>query len=284
LLDPAERLWARTRDWQPEAAEQVALLLKGQVLFGEEVTACLRSASRLMKFRTGLGWGSTQATAEALDAVSLLLPRLPAELPLKSVRITIGGKEVLKLTKPDELKAGVFRARQTGVLPDALEIGLEVEGGAAAYYTIEAAGTQRQDKVEPIGDTIKVNRTFETLAGQPLAGKVAVGQVLAVRLRVTLERPCSYVLIEDRRPAGCEFAENHLYGKAAAGLANVEFRDDRVCAFAAALPAGRHEFVYYLRAETPGVSQVLPGCAYPMYEDKVRGETGAARVEIGPRP
>src|SRR5262249_28386657 len=144
----------------------------------------------------------------------------------------------------------------------------------------EAPGTQRQDKVEPIGDAIKVSRTFETLDGRPVAGPMTVGRTLAVRLAVVLDRPREYVLIEDRRPAGCEFGDTQFHGKAAAGLANVEFRDDRVCAFAAALPAGRHEFVYYLRAETPGLSQVLPGRAYPMYDDKVRGETGAARLEI----
>ena len=46
------------------------------------------------------------------------------------------------------------------------------------------------------------------------------------------------------------------------------------------LPAGRHEFVYALRAETAGTGHVLPGCVYPMYEDKVRGETGADTVEV----
>jgi hypothetical protein len=40
--------------------------------------------------------------------------------------------------------------------------------------------------------------------------------------------------------------------------------------------------VYYLRAETPGSYHILPGCVYPMYADKVRGETGAARLDIDP--
>jgi alpha-2-macroglobulin len=283
LSDAAKRLWAAARDWQPETAEETALLLKAQVAFAEPMTACHRSAARLMKRRTGLGWENTQATANALDALSLLIPLLTAETPLKSVRIAVADREALNLSKPDELKSPGFRVRLSGEqLPnqDPLEITLNAEGGAAVYYTVEASGTQRLDKVAPIGDVIKVSRTFETLDGLPLAGNMTQGQTLAVRLRVLLEKPCSYLLVEDRRPAGCEFADDHLHGKDAAGLANVEFRDDRVCAFAAFLPAGQHEFVYYLRAETAGVSQVLPGRAYPMYEDKVRGETGAARLEI----
>lgn len=285
LADVAERLWKPARAWQPEEAEDIARLLKAQVLFGEPLPVCLRSAGRLMKLRSGLGFGSTQATAAALDALSMLIPALAAEPPLKSVRVTAGGKVMLNLSRPEELKEQLFRVRLIGdrlPIQEALEITVAAEGGASVFYTIEASGTQRQDRVEPIGGAIKVSRTFETLTGQPLTRKVTVGQTLAVRLRVTLERPCNYVLIEDRRPAGCEFADAHLHGKDAAGLANVEFRDDRVCAFAASLPAGLHEFVYYLRAETPGLSQVLPGYVYPMYQDKVRGETGAARLEIEP--
>ncbi len=90
----------------------------------------------------------------------------------------------------------------------------------------------------------------------------------------------NYLIIEDRRPAGCEFAADRLDGSAAGGAAHVEFRDDRVCAFFTHLDAGRHELVYYLRAETPGVSHVLPGCAYPMYDEKTRGETGSAILTI----
>jgi hypothetical protein len=284
LEDVAARLWARTRDWQPEADEEIALLLKAQVTFGEPLAACQRSAGRLMKLRTGLGWGSTQATAAALDALSLLIALSGKDSAAKSLRVKIVGAEALNLLKPKDGDE-VFRAHLTGdrlARQDPAEFELVNEGGGSLYYTVEAVGTQRQDKVEPIGDAIKVSRTFETVAGQPLAGPVPLGQTVAVRLRVVLEKPFGYVLIEDRRPAGCEFADDHLHGKNAAGLATMEFRDDRVCAFASSLPAGRHEFVYYLRAETPGVSQVLPGCVYPMYQDRVRGETGAARLEVEP--
>lgn len=285
LSDVATRLWAATRDWQPDTAEEIALLLKVQVTFGDPLTASHRSAARLMKLRTGLGWENTQATAAALDALSLLIPQTAAEGTVKAVHIKIAGREVLNLTQPEDLQASVYRARLSGErLPvqDPLEIELVAEAGTPLYYTIEAPGTQRQDKVEPLGDAIRVTRTFETVDGRLLPEKLTAGQTLAVRVSVVLDKPREYVLIEDRCPAGCEFADTHLYGKDASRLVNVEFRDDRFCAFATSLPAGRHELVYFLRAETPGLSQVLPGCVYPMYQDKVRGETGAGRLEIVP--
>ena len=88
------------------------------------------------------------------------------------------------------------------------------------------------------------------------------------------------MIVEDRRPAACEFADEQLDGPAAASAVNVEFRDDRVAAFFTSLPAGKHELIYYLRAEHRGMSNVLPGVAYPMYNDRLRGETGALRVEV----
>ncbi len=75
------------------------------------------------------------------------------------------------------------------------------------YYTVVASGTQRLDKVEPVGKEVKVTRRLETLDGKPLEGPVGVGQVFAVRLTVELEKPQGYVIVQDRRPANCEYAD-----------------------------------------------------------------------------
>jgi uncharacterized protein YfaS (alpha-2-macroglobulin family) len=129
---------------------------------------------------------------------------------------------------------------------------------------------------------VQLRRRLETVDGKAFAGPLKVGQVIAVRLTLDLQAAEDYLLIEDYRPAGCEFAGDDLEEPTARRprAANVEFRDDRVCAFFGHLSAGHHELVYYLRAETPGHSRVLPGCAYPMYAPHVRGETGADRLEI----
>jgi uncharacterized protein YfaS (alpha-2-macroglobulin family) len=163
---------------------------------------------------------------------------------------------------------------------DGLEIVLEADSDEPVRYALRTGGTQRLDRLEPEGKRIRVRRHIETLDGKPLAGSLTVGQVVAVRLEVELEQDEHYVIIEDRRPAGCEYADERIAGPSAASAAHVEFRDDRVCVFHTALRAGRHEMVYYLRAETPGVSHLLPGCVYPMYEEKTRGETGSARLEV----
>jgi len=111
---------------------------------------------------------------------------------------------------------------------------------------------------------------------------VKVGRAVAVHVTVELAEAQQYVIVEDRRPTGMEFAHDRLLGPAASRAANVEFRDDRVCAFFTDLPAGKHELVYVLRAETPWTGHVLPGAAYPMYKETVRGETAAARLTVVP--
>jgi uncharacterized protein YfaS (alpha-2-macroglobulin family) len=283
LNERAERLWAGVRDWRPDATEQVALKLSAGLAFGAPLEECQAEAARLTALRTGLGWESTAATSAAIDALSGMMGYLAGKSAAKSVRVAAGGKVVLDVTDAADLKKLVFRTRLAGDrLPagDGLEIELTADCDEPVFYTVVASGVQRLDKVEPIGKEIKVSRRLETLSGKPLEGRVRVGDVIAVRLTVDLEAAQDYVLLEERRPAGCEFADERIVRQDAAVPAHVEFRDDRVCVFYGALSAGRHEIVYYLRAETPGVSHVLPACAYPMYHPTIRGETDSARVEV----
>jgi uncharacterized protein YfaS (alpha-2-macroglobulin family) len=125
-----------------------------------------------------------------------------------------------------------------------------------------------------------LERRVETLDGEALKGPLKIGQVVRVRLRLDLADPQRFLMIEDRRPSLCEFADDALAGRSAKFAVNQEFRDDRVCVFLTSLDAGSHEILYYLRAETPGTCSVLPGCAYPMYEPATRGGTAGSKVEV----
>jgi uncharacterized protein YfaS (alpha-2-macroglobulin family) len=289
LESQGEALAAVASAWQAENTEQVSLKLSTQIAFGESLSRCQQSSRRLLERQTGLQWENTQATAAAIDALCQMLRHVTAGTSARKVQVSVGGRVVLDLPPPEELAKLVYRVSlPAGRVPAeaALPIDVVCDCAGPVSCTVTAAGTQRLDKIEPIGSEIKMERRLETLDGQPVTGPVRAGEVIAVRLRIDLTRPQEYVLIEDRLPAGCEFADERLApaGKPEAGkLAHVEFRDDRVCAFAGSLAAGRHEFVYYLRAETPGTSHILPGVVYPMYSDRTRGETGAAHLEITDR-
>jgi hypothetical protein len=280
--DRSEKLWSLARTMRSASAEETALLLNAMLVFGEERTVRHQTAASLLKLRHGLAWDNTVSTAAALEALTLFVKESRTEPVPTAVRIAIADAKVLTLTTAEELKPCVYRAhlRENLSAKEDAEIVLEMDGGATAFYTIEATGVQTFDAIPPVGDALKITRSYETLDGKPLDAKITAGQSFAVRVRVELAEARNYLLIEDRRPAGCEFADDRLHGTLTADLAHVEFRDDRVCAFATSLAAGKHEFVYYLRAETPGVFHVLPGRVCGMYQDAERGETGENRLEI----
>jgi uncharacterized protein YfaS (alpha-2-macroglobulin family) len=289
LRELGARLYARLREWEAAATEELAMKLTLQIAFGAPLEQCRATVARLLARRNGHYWESTRATSWAIEALSQMLRYDPAPPKAKRIVVTVGDKTVLELTRPDELAAAVCRVHlQRGEMPcgDGLPIGMFVDSDDAVNFALNASGIQRLDTLEPEGTTIKFTRSLQdATAGVPPAGaapvsRLKLGEVVAVRLVLELAEPQQYLIVEDRRPAGCEFADEQLDGPAAASIANVEFRDDRVAAFFTSLPAGKHELIYYLRAEHRGASHVLPGAAYPMYHDRLRGETGAMRLEI----
>jgi len=220
-----------------------------------------------------------------ITALADMLGTLSDEAPARRVKVTLGGRTVLDLTDAKELSKLVYRIRVSSEqLPrkEGAGIELEADSDGPLFFTVTASGTQRLDRTEASGTVLRMERRFESLDGKPLKGKLKVGQVFAVRLLIDAGNSQSYVLVEDRRPGGCEFADERIDRTDRIRPANIEFRDDRFCLFAGSLPAGRHEVVYFLRAETAGVSHVLPGELYPMYEYGLRGESGSDVLEIVP--
>jgi uncharacterized protein YfaS (alpha-2-macroglobulin family) len=281
LNEPAERLWASVRNWQPDNTEGFALKLNVQMAFGAPLPESRETARRLLARRVGLGWESTLATSRAIDGLSRLLAYETARSQVKRISVTVGGKALLELKTPEELNKLVYRLHLTN-LPagEALAIDLTAEADTLIPYTVVASGVQRLDKIPPTGTEVKLLRQLETLDGKLLTGPVRVGEVIAVRLKVELTAAQGYFLIEERRPAGCEFADDRVVRPDKGVISHVEFRDDRLCVYCASLPAGQHEFVYYLRAETAGRSHILPGRACPMYADHLRGETAGDLLEV----
>ena len=283
LREPGERLFARMRQWQPSQSDDIAQWLALQVAFGAPLDECRTTAAKLLARRSGQHWESTRATSWALEALAQMLRYDVARPKPGRLVVSVDGKTVLDLARPEDLDTPVYRLRLDRASITAQEgaaVRMRVEGGVPVTFTLNATGTQRLDHLEPEGNEIKLTRKLTALDGRPLDRRIKLGDVIAVHLGVELSQPQSYVIIEDRRPAGCEFADEQLDGPAVAHLTHFEFRDDRVCAFAGGLPAGKHELVYYLRAETRGTSNVLPGEAYPMYHDSLRGTTGGLRLVI----
>jgi hypothetical protein len=285
-LDALGRMhWTKASDWQPTDTVGLAMKLQCQAAFGARADARQATAAALLNRRSGHQWENTRATSYAVEALADLLATAPAAKPAKTVRVELvtGQKRTTLLDAAgDDLAAMVHRVAVPAALLTAAQgatIELTADAGEAVNFAVTAAGHQRMEKFQGSGDAVRMTRQYTTLSGGKLPEASRVGDVLAVRVLVHLAAAQQYVMVEDRRPAGFEFADDRLFGAAAGKAANVEFRDDRVCAFFTSLPAGRHELVYYLRAETAGLSHVLPGRCGGMYTADF-GETAADTLNV----
>jgi len=286
LVELGEQAYRKTKQWQPHDVETTALKLNTQIAYGDAYSDCHATARALLARRHGTIWNSTRDTAWAIEGLSNMLGFVPEKNLVRRVEVTIGGKKVLDGTKGDDLKKPIHRVHLQGAqlpMQDGIEIRMNVDSDEPIHVAFRAVGVQRLDEVKASGAQVQLMRTLESLDGEPIRGPLKVGEVVRVRLRLHLTEREEYVMIEERRPTLCEFADDHATGTAARSIVHQEFRDDRLCLFFASLNAGTHEVLYYLRAETAGRCTVLPGCAYPMYQDKKRGETGSSKLEVTAR-
>jgi uncharacterized protein YfaS (alpha-2-macroglobulin family) len=283
LAELGEQFWKKARGWQPQNTDAAALWLNTQIAFGASFADCRQTAARLLSQRTGTFWSHTRDTSWAIEALANMLGYAPEKHQVREIEVKLAGKAILSVKKADELKKMLWRVHLTAnQLPaqDGLEITMKADGNDPIHVAVRAVGVQRLDGLAASGKRVRLERRVETLDGEALKGPLKIGQVVRVRLRLDLADPQRFLMIEDRRPSLCEFADDALAGRSAKFAVNQEFRDDRVCVFLTSLDAGSHEILYYLRAETPGTCSVLPGCAYPMYEPATRGGTAGSKVEV----
>ncbi|MEK6235411.1 MAG: hypothetical protein N2C14_11955, partial [Planctomycetales bacterium] len=280
LEKEADRLWKQAKGSRLATTESLAILLNAQVVFDASKVEIQAGVAELLTRRKGHRWENTRATSWAIEAMSASLAKVDASSRTPDLRVVINEEEALNAR--DQQRRRTYRVRKSGAqLPvqGGLSIRLQSDDKDFLTYAVTASGVRRLDQARPRGDEVRLLRRLTNLEGAVITGPLKVGQVVAVKLSLELQHSQQYLMVEDRRPSGCEFALEQLQG-VGGKASHVEFRDDRVCAFFTKLPAGKHELTYYLRAETPGLSHVLPGVAYPMYQETLRGETAGSTLTV----
>ena len=151
---------------------------------------------------------------------------------------------------------------------------------------------------------IQVERWYESYEGGKPISEVAEGELVRVRLRITVPAERHFVILDDALPAGLEAVDLSLrtvggVGPGAADSAAVEpaddgslpwvygswdagwwspfdhreMRDERVVFAATRLWAGSYTATYLARATTPGRFIRPPAHAEEMYNPAVFGES-----------
>jgi hypothetical protein len=215
----------------------------------------------------------------------------------------------------------------TGLLADAngaraLRLSLDAgPGSGSIYYYMTVSEVPTSQPVTPEDRGIRVERWYERFPGNTPVTSVVEGDLVRVRIRVTVPTTRQFVVLDDALPAGLEAIDLSLrtaaatpgpgtpqadnpsdreeerqpserlwsYGSWDSGwwspFDHRELRDDRVVYSATVLWPGVYTATYLARATTPGTFIRPPAHAEEMYNPGVNGRSdGGAFVVTARNP
>jgi len=185
-------------------------------------------------------------------------------------------------------------------LEEALTIQREA-GPGRLYYTAHLNVLRPVEDVAPMDRGISVSRSYETIEGSQLTTndglRSPVGEVINVKVALTLQQDVYYLVVEDYIPAGAEILDTSLK---TSQQVNVEYDprnpfghgwgwwyfndpqiyDERIAWSVDYLPAGTYELTYTLVLNQPGEYRVLPARAWEFYFPEVQGNSAGEIFRI----
>ena len=240
-------------------------------------------------------WESTEDDLWSLVALAQYARRAaPGEA---TVTVTIGGKQVAQ-RRVIGARVALIRVPYAHLAGD--DVAVSVDRGA--HVSVRATEA-RADAGAAVSHGFTVTRSYEDAHGLP-ATKIRAGDLVTVRLRVTVDADHRWVALVDPIPAGFEIVDPKLATSADADAGSgsgsgastssgwgtqawafswddEELLDDRAEWFADHLPAGTYELTYHARATIAGTFAAAPATAEAMYHPDLHGRSASAAVTIG---
>ncbi|NUQ20561.1 MAG: hypothetical protein HOQ09_06330, partial [Gemmatimonadaceae bacterium] len=274
-------------------------------------------------------WWNTQDWAMAVEALAAFERKQHAG-PAAAVRLRSGNRVVYQsaaggATADSSFSlAGLVSSAPGGAV--ALRLTLDRPGAAAgapvSYYYVTAREVPRKRPVRPDDHGIQVERWYERYDSRTPTTSVAEGELVRVRLRITIPADREFLVVDDALPAGLEAVDLSLrtaaplpgpgagsswrssgedegerdedadvrwgYGIWDSGWWSPfdyrELRDDRVVYFATQLWKGTYTATYVARATTPGVFVRPPTHAEEMYNPAVFGRSDGGIFTVTKKP
>ncbi|MEM7113627.1 MAG: Ig-like domain-containing protein [Chloroflexota bacterium] len=249
----------------------------------------------LMAQRKAQGWGTTNETSFAiLGLTDHLLAANSAAAGETGYTVLLNGTAVF---------AGILGQGQPSVsleIPfENLQVGANgvkvVSENGRLYATLNYHLYEAQSEIDAAG-IVKIERTYlDPETNEPLT-TVEPGQLVRVRLAVTLPNRASFMLVEDQLPGGLEALNENLNSTSRVdsygydqrqgnwqrlGYNHKEVFGDRVSFFITEMKQGTTTFTYMARALHTGSFVAMPTEAYAMYDLATWGRSASDVMVIG---
>lgn len=241
----------------------------------------------LLKQKQTQNWKTTTATA---DAVYALLRRGEDWLAADAlVGVTLGGQRV----EPDTVEAGTgcYEKRWNGpeIRPEMGEVKLEKTDPGIAWGGLHWQYLEDIGRITPYAGTpLQLQKALfvrrDTKQGpviEPVAGPLAVGDLVVVRVTLRVDRDMEYVHMKDHRGSGFEPADVLSGYRFQDGLFYYQStRDTATHFFIDYLPVGTYIFEYNLRVTHKG--RYPTGLAHIecMYAPEFNSHSASVEVEV----
>jgi uncharacterized protein YfaS (alpha-2-macroglobulin family) len=179
------------------------------------------------------------------------------------------------------------------IAPGSNELSIRQDGDGRLYYVIRAQVYLSEEAIQAAGQ-IGIARTYlDAETGKPIE-TAQPGQLVKVRLQVSMPDDGFYMILEDHLPGGLEALNEGVNITSHEGSADQEPRyywqdygynhkevkGDRVSFFITELPKGNHTFIYMARATHAGEFVAMPTGAAAMYDLTVWGRSASDLFRI----
>ena len=254
--------------------------------------------SALVTLGKGDGWGTTNANASALLALSEVLEPKGGTGPARAVRVRLDGKDQalqvgaaspVAVVEGTTLGAGEVSVAAGSDTPVAVRVDTtyvpDVDGSQVAAASDGFVVAREIQRVGKEGAPLQ-----KTPLAQPGTTQTfAVGDVVEEHVQVVNPKARNYVAIVVPLAAGVEPMNPRLAtappeAKPAGSLTlaptYASYQDDHVAYYFNALPAGTYDFYFRTRATVPGTFVQPPAKAEMMYDGAVRGQSNGAQVVV----
>jgi uncharacterized protein YfaS (alpha-2-macroglobulin family) len=260
----------------------------------------------LMVARQGDHWETTQETAWAVMALTDWMLATGELYGNYDYSLVVNGGELAEGTvTPDTVREGkVLHVQVKDLLKDQINRVTFVrgEGEGVLYYTAHLNVRLWASEAKPISRGITVSRDYflNSTPGQPIT-QAKMGDLITVRVTITLPQDIYYFVLEDPIPAGTEPVDTSLLTTSQLNqpptlraqydpywywgwwyFDHTEMRDEQVNLYADFLPTGTYVYTYQVRASFPGEFQTMPSHAYAFYFPEVFGRGAGTLFTVTP--